>query len=388
MSPETPQHARLGLITGVLFVLGLTCGASVSAQELPLERNYPGTGPFECPAPVTPAAPTEDQRVRASQLTSDALQASILGDLESARALLGQAAEADATSPEVAYRHARALEDLELRDAAILEFCRAMALGAFEAGIGDSRARLDALYEVVRERITDRARTAFVSGLSRADEAFFEDADASFSVAIEEVPDWAEAFYNRAIVREQLGRVQESLTDYRRYLLLTPNEIDPVVVMVSERIGMLEGSVAVPTPSPSAALALGMMPGMGQYYTGRGVSGTVILTLAGAAVAAGLLVQDVTVRCLNTPPAGAPCPPGEIVEEISDRPYLMPAIGAAAAVTLAGAIEAFFRARGRRTEQAEAIDNLASTNGISLSGPSVAMRGARVDVNVFGLRFR
>ena len=390
MLPQTPPYPRKGLILGVFLLLGLTGGTSVSAQELRLERYYPGTGPFECPAPRTPAAPTEDQRVRASQLTSDALQASILGDLESARALLAQAATADPTSPEVAYRHGRALEDVEFRDEAILEYCRAIALGARDVGILDSRSRLDVLYEVVRERITDRARTAFVAGLNQADGALYENAANSFSVALDEVPDWAEAVYNRALVLERLGRVQESLSDYRLYLALTPNEVDPLVALVSERIGALEGSVTIPTPSPTAALALGVVPGMGHYYTGRGLGGTAILTLAGAAVAAGLLVQDITVVCLNTPPSGASCPPGEIVEEIKDRPYLTPAMGVAAAVTLAGAVEAFLRARGRRAEQAEqaeAVQSLTST-GLRISGPSVASRRGRVDVSLLGLRFR
>jgi len=372
---------------GVLVLAGMARGGALSGQELSLQRNYPGPGPFECPAPLEPVGPTEDERVRASQLMSDALQASILGDLEAARSLLGQAADADRTSPEVAYRHARALEDLELRDDAILEYCRAMALGALDAGIADSRARLDALYEVVRERISAVARDAFVSGLNEADAALYVDADASFSVAIAEVPSWAEAYYNRAIVREQLGRVQESLRDYRRYLELTPSEVDPVVQMVAERIGMLEGLVVIPTPSPGAALALGVVPGMGQYYTGRGVTGTAILTLAGAAVAAGILVQNITVRCLNAPPAGAICPPDEVVEEVTDRPYLIPAIGAAVAITLIGAIEAFVKARGRRAAQAEAVQSL-TFSGVRLSGPSVAVRGDRVDVSVLGLRFR
>jgi Flp pilus assembly protein TadD len=352
-----------------------------------LDRNYPGTGPFECPAPAAPVAPTDDQSVRASQLTSDALEASILGDLEGARTLLAQAAEADPTSPEVAYRHGRALEDVEMRDEAILEYCRALALGAVDAGIADSRERIDALYEVVRARITDAARGAFVSGLREADSALFELAVASFSVAIEEVPDWAEAFYNRAIVFEQLGRIRESLADYRRYLQLSPSEIDPVVAAVSERIGMLEGSVVVPTPSPGAALALGVVPGMGQYYTGRGVTGTIFVALAGAAVASGFMVRDVKVRCLNTPPSGGDCPPGDILDETTERPYLVPALGAAGAITIIGAVEAFIRARGRRAEQATAIDNLTSS-AVRLSAPSVSVRGDRVDVNVLGLRFR
>jgi hypothetical protein len=364
----------------------MVCAQALSAQTIPLLRNYPGTGPYECPTPATPVAPTEDQRVRASQLTSDALQASILGDLEGARALLQQAAEADQTSPEVAYRHARALEDVVLREAAISEYCRAIALGAVDAGIEDGRDRLDALYEIVRERITDLARGGFVSGLNEADAAAFGASEASFTVAIEEVPDWAEAYYNRAIVREQLGRIQESLADYRRYLLLTPSEIDPTVQVVLERIGMLEGAVAAPTASPSAVLAMGMVPGMGHYYTGRGVTGTIVLGLAAGAVVSGLFIKEETIRCLNTPVGGADCPPEEIVERTSKRPHLVPALGAAAGITIIGAIEAFVRARGRRSAQAEAAEGLVSA-GVSLSGPSVAARGDRVEVTVLGLRF-
>lgn len=387
MPPHAPRHARTGLFIGVLLLAALARGVAVSAQELELQRNYPGTGPYECPAPVAPVAPTEDERVRATQLTSDALQASILGDLEGARTLLQQAAEADGTSPEVAYRHARALEDVQLLEPAIQEYCRAIALGAVAAGMADARPRLDVLYDVVRERITDLARGAFVSGLRDADAMLWDDAAASFTVALEEVPDWPEATYNRAVVLERAGRIQESLADYRRYLQLQPNEIDPVVAAVSERIGMLEGTATIPTPSPGAALAFGVVPGMGQYYTGRGITGTIVLAVAAGAVASGFLIKDVTVRCVNTPPPGSDCPSGEILDETTDRPYLIPALGAAAAVTLIGAIEAFVRARGRRAAQAEAIDNLAST-AIRISGPSVAMRGNRVDLNVLGLRFR
>jgi hypothetical protein len=364
----------------------MACAQALSAQELQLERDYPGTGPYECPAPATPLAPNEDQRVRASQLTSDALQASILGDLEGARELLQQAADADQTSPEVAYRHARALEDVVLREAAISEYCRAIALGAVDAGIEDGRDRLDALYEVVRERITDLARGGFVSGLNEADAGAFGASEASFTVAIEEVPDWAEAYYNRAIVREQLGLIQESLADYRRYLVLTPSEIDPTVQVVLERIGMLEGSVVAPTASPGAVLAMGMVPGMGHYYTGRGVTGTIVLSLAATAMVSGLFIKKETIRCANTPVGGADCPPEQVVSRTTERPYLVPALGAAAGVTLIGAVEAFIRARGRRSAQAEAAEGLVST-GVRLSGPSVAMRGDRVDVNVLGLRF-
>jgi hypothetical protein len=126
---------------------------------------------------------------------------------------------------------------------------------------------------------------------------------------------------------------------------------------------------------------------MGQYYTGRGVTGTIFVALAGAAVASGFMVRDVKVRCLNTPPSGGDCPPGDILDETTERPYLVPALGAAGAITIIGAVEAFIRARGRRAEQATAIDNLTSS-AVRLSAPSVSVRGDRVDVNVLGLRFR
>ena len=74
MPPPNPSRAPSRLHLGGLVVIGLACAVQLSAQVLPLERNYPGTGPFECRAQPTPVEPTEDQRVRASQLTSDALQ--------------------------------------------------------------------------------------------------------------------------------------------------------------------------------------------------------------------------------------------------------------------------------------------------------------------------
>lgn len=381
------RHPRLGLLSGVLTLAALTGAVPLSGQALPLERDYPGTGPYECPVLPVPVDPTDDQRVRASQLTSDALQASILGDLEGARTLMEQAAEADPVSPDVAYRHARALEDVEMHEAAISEYCRALELGATEAGILDSRARLDALYDIVRARITDRARNAFVSGLSEADLALYAQASGSFSVAIEEVPNWAEAYYNRAIVLERLGLIQESLADYRTYLALTPSEVDPVVVAVSERIGALEGIASMPTPSPSAALAVGMVPGMGQYYTGRGVAGTLVLGLTGAAVATGLFVQDIKVVCLNPPSDGSDCAPSDVYKETTERPYLVPALGAAAALTVIGAVEAFIRARGRRADQERAIEEF-QQGTFSFSGPSVDVRRGRVDVSLMAVKFR
>jgi tetratricopeptide (TPR) repeat protein len=339
---------------------------------------------------VQPLEPSSDERERAGQLASDALQAQILGDLEGARTLLSQAAAADATSAELAYRHARVLEDLELADAAILEYCRSLALGAADVGIVDSRRRLDALYEIVRERISEEALAAFISGLDQADALLYADAAQSFAVAIEQSPEWPAPVYNRALILEQLGRIPESVAEFRRYLELTPSEVDPTVVDVSARIGNLEAVLARPTPSPGSALALGVLfPGMGQYYSGRNLSGTVVLGGAVVAIVTGFLVKEVTVRCLTPVSGGEDCPPGQVHDETTRHPILGPALIGTGLVALGAAVEAYWRARRARSEQAEALESTtASTRGPRIVGPSITASASGVDLNVLSLRLR
>jgi hypothetical protein len=76
-----------------------------------------------------------------------------------------------------------------------------------------------------------------------------------------------------------------------------------------------------------------------------------------------------------------------VVDETSSRPYLVPAIGAAAAITVIGAIEAFVRARNRRDEVAGALDPTVASRGTSIEGPSVSVRRGRVDLSILALRF-
>lgn len=271
------------------------------------------------------------------------------------------------------------------------EYCRALSLGAEDAGILDARPRIDAIYELVREQISPAAREAFVDGITLADAGLYLPAVEAFSRALDDSPDWGAALYNRAVVLEATGRLGESLSDYRRYLEITPSEIDPVVARVTERIGLLEGMVALPTPSPSGALALGVLfPGMGHYYSGRSFGGTLVLGAAAGAVAAGLLVKQVMVVCANPVPSGGECPPGEIHQELTERPYLIPALGAAVAVTVVGAIEAFVRARGRRADSTAAFSDAQAQarSGLRFTGPSVATRGGRLEINFAGVRFR
>jgi tetratricopeptide (TPR) repeat protein len=394
MPPRNAYSGRSGLVRAlflcVLIVVVSGWGStSLGAQDLPLQRDSPGLGPLVCPAPAELVPPAPEARAQASQLASDASQAVILGELLRSQELLLRATQLDPSSFELAYQHARVLEGLGQSALAMDEYCRSIELGvdADEEDVIDARIRLDELYSVMRARIPDVTRESFYSGLTFADAAMYEPAVQAFTTAIDAAPDWPPAIYNRAVVLEQLGRVPESLADYRRYIQLTPGEIDPVVAAVTERIGMLEGLVALPTPSPGGALALGMaFPGMGQYYSGRSLTGTVVLSLAAGAVAAGILYKEVTVHCL-TPSAGS-CAPEQVIDETSRRPYFWPAIGVAGAVTAAGAIEAFLRARSTRDEVDAARQPVSEARGLTFEGPAVSARRGRIDLALLVMRFR
>jgi len=236
--------------------------------------------------------------------------------------------------------------------------------------------------------------------LVQADSSAYQEAAESFSDAIEAAPEWGAPVYNRGIIFENLGRIGASLTDYRRYIELAPTDIDPILVLVSERIGELEGAASVTTPSPTGALALGLVPGMGHYYTGRPVIGTVTLATAGSAIAAGMMFRKITTVCVAVVPDGGACPQELVVDELTERPYLWYGVGVAAAVTLIGAVDALLRARSRRQE-AEAImgppdddstgeeeADHASASGLTWAAPSLQADGVRVDVNLIRLRFR
>jgi len=388
MPPRTQIPGRIGLVRGIL-VSAFVCGVSPLAaqEELQLQRDYPGSEPFVCPAPSTSAEPSDQQRAQAGQLASDADNAVVLGDYTRAEQLFAQALELDPTSADVSYGHARVLENLRRPQDAMLAYCRAIAQGSDDVEVQDARTRLDALDEALRARISPNARRHFADGLTRADARFYDQAVVAFTDALSLLPDWPEALYNRAVVLERMGLTERSLADYRSYLQLSPDAVDPRVSLVAQRIGMLESLDAIPTASPGNALAFGVLfPGMGQYYTGRNRTGTIVLGAAIGAVAAGLAYKKVTVRCLNAVAGSSDCPPSDVVDESTERPLLGPALGVAAAVTVGSAVEAWIRARQRRQEQEGRATG--RPDGIGFLAPSVRSDGGRLELSLLRLRFR
>ena len=385
MASRVVSHRRSGLLLGACLAASAWSALSLQGQELPLLRDYPGSGPFQCPSPAAPQEPSAGQRAQASQLATDANQAMILGDFERVQALLGRAVQLDPTSADLAYRHAAVLESLDQVEPAMLEFCRALDLNVEDLGILDAQERLDDLAEGLRREVPEAAHQAFQQGLGEVDDNRLEDAVESFTAALDVAPGWAPALHNRGVVYERLGLVEEALRDFRGYVAADPTS--PNAVRISERIGLLEATAAGTPRSPAGTLALGMIPGMGQYYIGRPVPGTITLLAAGTAVASGFLFKKVTTLCVEEVPPGGTCPPSQVVDEITERPYMWWGIGIGAAITVVSAIDAARRAKRRRA-QTESIGGPGAGEGFSLVPPSVSGSGDQIDFNVISLRFR
>ncbi len=286
MPPLNVFKGRSVLCVGALLsVFGWsTLPSKVSGQALPFHRDYPGSGPYQC-LPIGPLTePTPAEQTQALQLASTADQAMILGDLERARALLARATELDPASTQLAYRHARVLEDLGQTGSAMDEFCRVLAGDAGADGVQDAQQRLEDMVAANRMAIPTPAVEAFELGLVMVDDGLIEGAAESFRVAAEEGPEWADAAYNRGAALARLGQGAEAVANFQRYLELRPEA--PDAIAVSQRIGQLEGVSVLDIASPSTVLTLGtFLPGMGQFYSGRPVGGLTVLTLAGSAAA-------------------------------------------------------------------------------------------------------
>jgi tetratricopeptide (TPR) repeat protein len=356
----------------------------LEAQELPLKRDVPGTDSIVCPDFRPASQPSEEEMEQARRLGSDAEQALILGNQERARDLLARATELDPTSAELVYRYGRALESLGETEPAIQQFCRALALGSREQGIGDARPRLEALARAREPELPEAARSRFLDGLLQADLGNLEGAAEAFGAAFRAAPDWADAVYNRGVIRIRQENSEAAAEDLQTYLDLRPNAAD--AILVSQRLGRLQSRPGA-SVSPGAALGLGLfIPGMGQFYSGRALGGFSVLALAGGAVATGFLVEKLEVRCVGGSPPGGDCPSDRVISEDTSKPYMTAGLVAAGVVTLVGAIEAYFNVRGSGDEVDGELVSF-DAGGARIVGPTVAAKGTRLHINLVKVAF-
>jgi TM2 domain-containing membrane protein YozV len=174
-------------------------------------------------------------------------------------------------------------------------------------------------------------------------------------------PTNADLAYQLARAHEGAGASAAAATEYCRFLALAPSA--PEAPEARERVAILSppSRAAVPAPSlpsPGRALALGLIvPGAGQFYTGRPLRGTIALGAAGVAIGVGLRTRTTLVSEQQTAfdPFGNPYT-FTTTRTSSNRPWLAPALATAGAIAVANAIEAFDYTRHMNDDRRLAVD--------------------------------
>jgi hypothetical protein len=120
---------------------------------------------------------------------------------------------------------------------------------------------------------------------------------------------------------------------------------------------------------------------LGQVYTRRPLLGLLFVGVGAGAAATGILYKETTVRCLSELTDGV-CPAGQVYSSAEETPYLVAGLGAAGAMALIAAIEAFVSAKRLNAQAATQTGALPSW--LAHAGPvlDVSPRGLTVGIRL------
>jgi tetratricopeptide (TPR) repeat protein len=273
-----------------------------------------------------------------------ARQSAILGDAAAELSQLRDAAGLDPTDPNLAFGLARAYESAGVPSDAAREYCRFLSLAPDASEAPDVRARVATLVPPKPDTVVTPAGTAFKRGADAYDKGQLADAEQFFTTVIQADSTSADAYYDRALVRELQNHRDVAADDYERYLQLRPEALDRA--LVATRVNQLRARRL----SASQALGLGVVfPGGGQFYTKRPVRG--VLALTGVVVATVFAMTEKTTPATTTETAIDPFGilySYSVTKAHKSRPYLVPGLGAAGGIALFSAIDAALYARSAR----------------------------------------
>jgi tetratricopeptide (TPR) repeat protein len=329
-----------------LAVAPLGATAQSAARREPLKRSDPATpAPYRCATVPTPSAPISAQRTQARDLARRGQQSAILGDRASARDQLRQAAALDPTDADLAYQLARANDAADDATGAVREYCRFLAIAPNAPEAAETRERVATLGRPLQLATSQPAVAALQAGISAYERGDLATAETQFRTAIARQPSWAEAYYDRGVVLLARGDRPHALADFEQYLRLKPEADDRVAVVA--RVN----SLRTRTLSPNTALSLGLViPGAGQFYTGRPVGGVFALAGTGAALAYAFTSSTrlVTEQRQGTDPFGKPYTFSE-THSVTERPHMALGLAGAGAIAIGSAIEAYLHVAATAT---------------------------------------
>jgi len=327
-------------------------GASpqTSGPRLAPKTALAAIGPAGCTSTVAPL-PTgtdgagtlspRDAADSARKLIASGQDAAVQGDHGTARDAFLVAARLAPTNARIAYYLAREYEELGEIPNASREFCRYLALVPTAPDADEVRGRVLRLTPPAEIARTDEARAQFRSGVTLLQQKQFVAADSAFGSVIRTLPTASEAYYNRGLTRAARGERAPAMADFERYLQLSPGASDQAAIRSA--MARLQDRVW----DASSVFLQGLIaPGVGQMATGRPIRGVLILALGGGIAAAGLTSKSSLQTNVYRDPFGNPYTDSV---QVTERPYLLPAAGALAAVWILSAFEASAFARGSLT---------------------------------------
>lgn len=182
------------------------------------------------------------------------------------------------------------------------------------------------------------AAEAFRSGIHQLRARDMTGAVAALTAAVDSAPNWADAYYDRALVYEQQGRTDAARSDFQSYLRLRPSAADRAEV--EKHMGALGRS-------PSQALTRGaIFPGLGQFYTGRPAFGAVVMAGAlGSTIWALQKKKSVEMHLFPGPFGGT----DTVFVDVQNRPHLGVGLAVAGGLWALSALEAALHASNARS---------------------------------------
>ncbi|MBV6520472.1 MAG: hypothetical protein MNPFHGCM_00587 [Gemmatimonadaceae bacterium] len=343
---------RCGLASRlVLYILALAAAThSVGAQSLQPKEALAGAGATGCaafPAPnvsSAPAAPAVDAEAR--QLLTTAQDAALLGEHAAARDAFERAVRLTPANARISYYLGREHEALGDASAAVVAYCRYLALAPSAPDGDEVRGRVVRLVPSTELARMDEARSTFRSALALLQRRQYSAADSAFGFVAQALPSAPEPYFNRALARAARGSRQSALDDFDKYLELSPGAQD--------RGAVRSAMSRIPDGLYSSWAAFGsglLIPGLGQMTTGRPFLGIVSLGAVSGAMVLALQSKTGIEAGTFSDPFG-----NSYADSIptTSRPNLVAAAIGAAAVWVGSAIEASAFARRSRT-RAESI---------------------------------
>jgi Tfp pilus assembly protein PilF len=358
----------LAMLAAMLAPLVLRAQTATSPKEPLKQRPVVVRKRIACAESVEQSAsPTEAQRRDARDMAQRARQSAILGDAAAALNQLRDAARLDPKDPNLAYALARAYETAGVPSSAEVEYCRFLSLAPNATEAPDVRAHVATLRPPTLDTVVTIEGTAFKRGLDAYDNGQWADAEQFFTTVIRSDSTSADVYYDRAVARSLQNRREAAADDYEHYLRLRPEASDRALVVA--RVNQLRERRL----SASQVLALGVIPGAGQFYTKRPIRGILSLTLVGAATSVALIetTTATTTSASATDPFGNPYK-YSVTSARKSRPYLVPGFVAAGGVALVSAIDAARYVRDGRASSVS-VSLLPAGNGaavvVSVSAP-------------------